>query len=185
LDEKRLIAAARDGDRSAYGELYKRFAPSIHGILLARVSPDVVNDLLQDVFLKAMQAIRNLRESEHFGAWLCAIARNRARDYYRERREEQAGDEFAETIATPERVTTNFDARHVLSVLRGLPEVYRETLTLRLVEGLSGPEIADRTGLSHGSVRVNLHRGMQLLREKLRGATSSIKAPSREQKQGT
>jgi RNA polymerase sigma-70 factor, ECF subfamily len=48
-----------------------------------------------------------------------------------------------------------------------LPEAYRETLILRLVEGMTGPEIAARTGLSHGSVRVNLHRGMQQLREKL------------------
>jgi RNA polymerase sigma-70 factor, ECF subfamily len=52
-------------------------------------------------------------------------------------------------------------------VLRGLPETYREPLMLRLVEGMTGPEIAERTGLTSGSVRVNLFRGMQLLRERL------------------
>ena len=41
----------------------------------------------------------------------------------------------------------------------------RDALILRLVEGMTGPEIAARTGLTHGSVRVNLHRGMQQLRE--------------------
>jgi len=55
----------------------------------------------------------------------------------------------------------------VLDVIRKLPDAYRETLLMRLVEGMSGLEIADRTGLSAGSVRVNLHRGMKLLREKL------------------
>jgi RNA polymerase sigma-70 factor (ECF subfamily) len=55
----------------------------------------------------------------------------------------------------------------VLDVIRTLSDSYRETLVLRLVEGLSGPEIARRTGLTEGSVRVNLHRGMRLLREKL------------------
>ena len=55
----------------------------------------------------------------------------------------------------------------VLAVIRTLPEAYREPLILRLVEGMTGPEIATRTGLTHGSVRVNLYRGMQLLREKL------------------
>jgi RNA polymerase sigma-70 factor, ECF subfamily len=55
----------------------------------------------------------------------------------------------------------------VLEVIRGLPEAYRDTLLMRLVEGMSGQEIADRTGLASGSVRVNLHRGMKLLREKL------------------
>ena len=54
-----------------------------------------------------------------------------------------------------------------LAVLRTLPETYREPLMLRLVEGMTGPEIALRMGLTHGSVRVNLHRGMQMLREKL------------------
>jgi RNA polymerase sigma-70 factor (ECF subfamily) len=44
---------------------------------------------------------------------------------------------------------------------------YRETLIMRLVYGMTGPEIAEATGLEHGSVRVNLHRGMKLLREKL------------------
>ena len=55
----------------------------------------------------------------------------------------------------------------ILAVVRALPEPYREPLILRLVEGMTGPEIATRTGLTHGSVRVNLCRGMQLLREKL------------------
>ncbi len=175
LDEKALIAAAREGDRAAYGELYRRFAPIVHGVLLARAAPDVVNDLLQDVFLKAMMAIRHLREQDHFGAWLCAIARNCARDFYRDRREQQPPDGMIDEIAAPERVTSNLDARHILAVLRKLPDAYRETLALRLVEGLTGPEIAERTGLSHGSVRVNLHRGMQLLREALSGATARPK----------
>ena len=54
-------------------------------------------------------------------------------------------------------------------IIRSLPEAYRETLVLRLVEGMTGPEIAERTGLQPASVRVNLHRGMKLLREKARG----------------
>ncbi len=52
----------------------------------------------------------------------------------------------------------------MLACVRQLPETYSETLVLRLVEGLSGPEIADRTGMTHGSVRVNLTRGMAMLR---------------------
>ena len=59
----------------------------------------------------------------------------------------------------------------MLETIRQLPDAYRETLILRLVEGMTGPEIAVRTGLTAASVRVNLHRGMKLLREKL-GARS-------------
>ena len=57
--------------------------------------------------------------------------------------------------------------REVLAALRELPHAYRETLVLRLVEGMTGPEIAEKTGLQPGSVRVNLHRGMKLLRRRL------------------
>ncbi len=53
--------------------------------------------------------------------------------------------------------------------MRELPEAYRDTLVMRFVEGMTGPEIAAHTGLTHGSVRVNLHRGMQMLREKWQG----------------
>jgi RNA polymerase sigma-70 factor (ECF subfamily) len=60
------------------------------------------------------------------------------------------------------------EAQLALSVIRSLPDAYRETLTMRLAEGLSGPEIAALTGLTPESVRVNLHRGMKLLRERLR-----------------
>lgn len=55
----------------------------------------------------------------------------------------------------------------MIAALRELPDAYREVLAMRLVEGLRGPEIAERTGLRPGSVRVNLHHGMALLREKL------------------
>jgi RNA polymerase sigma-70 factor (ECF subfamily) len=90
-----------------------------------------------------------------------AIARNRATDHLRGKR---PTDELVD-IAVP--ALRSAEVAQALAALRALPEAYRETLVLRLVEGLSGPEIADQTGLSPGSVRVNLHRGMKLLRERL------------------
>ena len=59
----------------------------------------------------------------------------------------------------------------LLAEVRRLPEAYRETLMMRFVEGMTGPEIAELTGLTPGSVRVNLHRGVELLRARLKGAT--------------
>jgi RNA polymerase sigma-70 factor (ECF subfamily) len=70
-------------------------------------------------------------------------------------------------VAAPSRSHEQAEARAILEVIRSLPEAYSETLVLRLVEGMTGAEIAERTGLTPGSVRVNLHRGMKLLREKL------------------
>jgi RNA polymerase sigma-70 factor (ECF subfamily) len=160
--EASLAAAARTGDRSAFGRLYDRFSPMVHGLLLARVPRSDVDDLVQDVFLQAMRRLGSLRNDEAFGPWLAAIARNRARDHWRR------GDD---TVPLPEDVPgpphPEGQAVAVLAAIRRLPDAYRETLVLRLVEGMTGPEIAERTGLTPGSVRVNLHRGFAMLREAL------------------
>lgn len=158
------MRAARDGDREAFGQLHDRYAPMVHGILLARVPRSEVPDLLQDVFLQALRRLDGLREVTAFGAWLARIARNRATDYHRKRRDRDE-EPLNERLAVSHEA--DYEAIRVLNVIRALPEAYRETLMLRLVEGMSGPEIAARTGLTPGSVRVNLHRGIKLLRERL------------------
>jgi RNA polymerase sigma-70 factor (ECF subfamily) len=157
-----LVEAARAGDREAFGRLFQRYAPMVHGVLLARVRSSEVDDLMQDVFLLALQRLPGLREAPAFGAWLAMIARNRAVDFYRSRR---PMDELPDDLAKPD--SGRVEAERVLEAIRGLPEAYRETLVLRLVEGMSGPEIAARVGLTAESVRVNLHRGMKQLRERL------------------
>ena len=165
-----LVSAARDGDRAAFGRLYDRYARMVHGILLARVPPRDVDDLVHDVFLLALGRLRALRDATRFGAWLAAIARNRAHDYHRRTR---VATELTDDLSTEEldsagrSVPSDAEAMTVLAAIRMLPDAYRETLILRLVEGMTGPEIAERTGLTPGSVRVNLHRGMQQLRERL------------------
>jgi RNA polymerase sigma-70 factor (ECF subfamily) len=160
--DARLVAAARGGDRAAFASLYERYARMVHGILLARVPRSEVADLVQDVFLAAMRRLDSLRDGAAFGGWLAAIARNRATDFFRR---------AAETTELPDhlagRDSRRAEALEILARVRELPEAYREPLVLRLVEGMTGPEIAARTGLTPASVRVNLHRGMRLLREKL------------------
>ena len=169
--DERLVDAARLGDRAAFGRLYDRYARLVHGVLLAQVPRDHVDDLVQDVFMTALRRLSTLREAGSFGAWLATIARNRAHDYHRRTLSEDQwmGEESDQDIQA---VRTHGDhegqAAAILDAIRSLSEAYRETLILRLVEGMTGPEIAARTGMTHGSVRVNLHRGMQQLRAKLR-----------------
>lgn len=165
--DRELIGMARAGSRDAYGELYRRYAPMVHGLLLARVAPEYADDLLQEVFLKAMTQLARLREDSHFGGWIAAIARNRAADHYRQTREMQSSDEIASIACAIEEPGTQAEARRVLRAIQSLPDAYRDTLSMRLVEGMTGPEIASCTSLTHESVRVNLHRGMKLLRERL------------------
>ncbi len=156
-----LVIAARAGDRKAFAELYRRFARAVHGVVLAKVPYRDAADLVQDVFAVALARLPQLVEAAAFPGWLLAIARNRAVDALRAAR---PTDELVDVPMPPSRAA---EVAQVLAALRTLPEAYQETLILRLVEGLTGPEIAEQTGLAAGSVRVNLHRGMKLLREKL------------------
>ena len=165
-----LVRASQSGQREAFGQLYQRYARMVHGILLAKVPAGEVEDLVHEVFLRALPRLYGLREPSRFGAWLGAIARNMAKDFHRRPRApvEGSGDsERVEESAAPGELAQAREAAEILESVRSLPEAYRETLILRLVEGMTGPEIAAKTGLSHGSVRVNLTRGMQQLREKL------------------
>jgi len=165
-----LVSAARDGDRQAFGWLYLRYSRMVHGILLARVPATEVDDMVQDIFLHVLPRLNALRDLTRFGGWLATITRNRANDYYRRSqavtsRTEVLWEEQVE--APPATNAEELSAEMILGLVRTLPDTYREPLILRLVEGMTGPEIAARTGLTAGSVRVNLHRGMQQLREKL------------------
>jgi RNA polymerase sigma-70 factor (ECF subfamily) len=138
----------------------------VYAILLARVSHDTAADLAQDVFLHAWEVIATLREPAAFGGWIGAIARRRAIDHLRRSPFEV---ELEDRHASRDAPEVTFEARRAIAAIRALPEAYRETLSLRLVEGCSGAEIAALTGLTPDSVRVNLHRGFKLLRERLGG----------------
>jgi RNA polymerase sigma-70 factor (ECF subfamily) len=163
--ESRLIAAVLDGNHDLFGQLYELYAPLVHGVLLARLPRSEVEDLVQDIFLHALRKLHTLRDANAFGPWIAMIARNRAMDFHRKSRETVSVDDFAEELRG--RDSGQSKAEEILAIIRTLPEAYRETLVLRLVEGMTGPEIAMRTGLTAPSVRVNLHRGMKLLRTKL------------------
>ena len=160
--EVALVHAVLDGERDRFARLYEMYSPLVHGILLARVPRGEVDDLVQDIFLHALRKLHTLRDAAAFGPWIAMIARNRAMDFYRNSRETV---EVTEQMAIEK--PPNRTAREVLDLIRQLPDAYRETLVLRFVEGMTGPEIASRTGLTPASVRVNLHRGTKLLRERM------------------
>jgi RNA polymerase sigma-70 factor (ECF subfamily) len=159
-----LVAKARRGDHDAFKALHAEFGRTVHGIVISRVPAADAADLVQDVFLLVFQKLTTLEDDQAFPAWLGQLARNRAARHLRDhpRRDEPPEPE----PHAPDRSAAP-DARKVLAALAALPEAYAETLAMRLVEGMTGPEIAERTGLTPGSVRVNLHRGMALLRERL------------------
>ena len=160
--EEKLVQDICNGNQAAFDELYRRFSPMIHGIILSRVPRDEVADIVQEVFITAYKNLKTLREPKAIGGWLAMIARNKANEFYRKNK---PTEELSESLSHAK--SRKNEAKEVLDIIKSLPEAYKETLILRLVEGLTGNEIAEQTGLTPDSVRVNLHRGMKLLRDKL------------------
>jgi RNA polymerase sigma-70 factor (ECF subfamily) len=165
-DTALLVARARAGDREAFGALYAAFHRMVHAVALTIARTNDAEDIVQDVFLVAWRELPTVSEPARFGGWLQTIARRRAVDHLRRKRPEGADADDVGRDPTP-----TSEAEEALLAVRALPETYRETMMMRLVEGLTGPEIATLTGMTPESVRVNLCRGMKLLRERLGEAT--------------
>jgi RNA polymerase sigma-70 factor (ECF subfamily) len=164
-----LVVAARDGSRASFEELYRRFHRAVHAVALGRLPAADAADVVQEVFIEAWSKLAALRDPAAFPGWILSLARSRALDQTR-RNARRASDDDVVIATAP---APSLEARRALAALRELPDTYRDTLIMRLVEGMTGPEIALRTGMTPESVRVHLHRGMRLLRERLGSLGSS------------
>ncbi len=143
--------------------IYFKYLGLVHAVLLVRVGRAETEDLAHDVFLRAFRALPALQEGRALGAWLAQIARHAALDHLRRRR--PWGWLRLGTVRA--RNPAGLGGEEILAALGELPEAYHEPLAMRLVCGMSGPQIAAALGMTPGSVRVNLCRGMELLRGKL------------------
>jgi RNA polymerase sigma-70 factor (ECF subfamily) len=164
------VRKAQEGNRRAFERLWKLYAPTVKGILLTMVQQGDAEDLTQEVAMSALTALPSLDHPESFPGWVCAIARNVARDRLRTVNQERGhGDASVDVEELPAvKCGDSAEADEIIAQIRELPECNREPLMLRLLLGMTGPEIARKTGLTEGSVRVNLCRGMKLLRQRLR-----------------
>ncbi len=127
------LAAWQRGDRDAFERLHAHYARMVHAVVLARVPASDAEDVVQDVFMKALRSLAGVRDAKAVGPWLCRVARNAATDFMRRRRPtEVLPPEIART-APP-----TAEAREALAAVRALPETYRATLLMRLVGTRSG-----------------------------------------------
>ena len=177
-----LVVRSRRGDRAAFEQLVRRTARLVYARqYLAARDPHRAEDLAQETFLLAWRTIGQLEDPAGFRPWLLTIARTVATDAFRsDARKKRAGtgrqedfsatadqvpapssqpDESAERAETRQRVTT---------ALKSLPDEYGMPLTLRYIAGADYETIGRQLGLTNGSLRGLLSRGMAKLREKLK-----------------
>lgn len=163
-----LVDRARHGDADAFGALYDRFQPEIVRYLAHRVGDaEVAQDLSQQVFLKAWQAIpRYESRGVPFKAWLYRMAHNQMVDYFRTRRftTDLEGVDPPEE-AEAERLLLAGELNAALErALARLSEDHRQVLVLRFLMEKSGREISEIMGRKEVTVRGLQMRALQALR---------------------
>jgi RNA polymerase sigma-70 factor (ECF subfamily) len=172
--EADLLARARGGSLLAFEEIVKRYERRVYGIALRIVRRhEVADDVAQEAFMRAHQALSTFDLDRPFGPWICRIAANLAINHVRspQAREAPLPEGHAETPA-PGRGALDLvlerEAREVLErALLGLPAEQRAVFALRTFEELSYREIADALGISIGTVMSRLSRARERLREAL------------------
>jgi RNA polymerase sigma-70 factor (ECF subfamily) len=177
--EEALVRKARSGDRSAFEELVRRTSRLVFARLYLETG-DVhrAEDLLQETLLTAFRSLSKLTEPRAFRGWLLTIAQNVLTDAIRrDLRQKRAGPPSAgpaaltgvadKAPAPDEQLARRELQMQVLAVLRSLPEEYRLPLTLRYLTGADYETIQMQMGVTNGSLRGLLHRGLKLLQERL------------------
>ena len=171
--EREVYRAAIHGDREAFEMIIRTQSRALfaiaYGILQNR---EEAEDAVQDALVKAWKSRWRVRDPEKFPAWLCMIARHRARDVFRQRRTVSLAHETHETSELGTTDTTELD-RQLQSALAALPELHRSALTLRYFEEMDYATIESRLGLTNGSLRGILGRALATMRKQLKPALAA------------
>ena len=175
-DDGELAKRLQRRDPRALADLYDRYGRLIYALIL-RVVRDggIAEDLVQETFLRAWNRVQAFdAEKGALGAWLLAVARNRAIDYLRSAEGRQRNTtELQETehpalFADMEKQLFNSDrVRRVKAALEKLSANHREVIELAYFEGLSQTEMAERMGQPLGTVKTWVRTALRTLREEL------------------
>lgn len=166
-----LVRRARSGDPAAFGALYDRHAPRVYS-LLRRLSGDAAasEDLTQETFLSAYQALSAWRGAGAFSSWLCGIAVRHYRNANRRQIPEDELDEMAsaDSGSDPLARCTAQEAKNALEdAIRELPDSCREAFVLVYVEEFAYKEAARLLDVPVGTVQSRLQRAKRLLQVRL------------------
>ncbi len=173
--EKELIEAAQQGDAGAFGSIYDLFADRVYRHILYRIgSPSDAEDLMQQTFMKAWQAIGRYRISEvPLIAWLLTIAHNSVVSYFRGKRdsvplniEMSPPDGAGEPYDALER---RYDQAIVRRAVAALPAEQQMVVSMHFLEELDYTDIARALGKTENNIRVIAHRGLKRMRAAMEG----------------
>lgn len=173
INEEQLVKQAVNGDQRAFTQLYNANFDRIYRYIYARVKSQAqAEDLTQDVFIKALEAIGNYKWKElPFSAWLFRIAHNTVIDHVRKVSREKRADFNEAHLATVEDPVEmserEYEVEQLKIALEKLPEAQREVATLRFIAQLSIAETAKVLGKSEGTIKALQFNATVALRKAL------------------
>ncbi|MGQ0637158.1 MAG: RNA polymerase sigma factor [Planctomycetaceae bacterium] len=177
-DDATLVQQAIDGDRSAFGLLYDRYAPLIRALCFrATGNLNCAQELAQDVFLRAFVALPKLQQPERFAPWLVSIAQNGARGWRRSRRRDRhrcVGNP-PETIADRNPHDDADTQQHLRLKIARLPQDEQLALDLYYLQDQPAEVARSVLGLSHSGFHKLLARARERLAEILSAERETIR----------
>jgi RNA polymerase sigma-70 factor (ECF subfamily) len=166
-----LLSRVAEGDRDAFGDLYRRYARAVLGLALRRLGDrGRAEDAVQEAFTSVWRAAHSYRrERGPVAPWLYAVARNAIADRGRARIEPpvEPTDSPSDEAGPAERAEQSWVAWRVHRALEGLPESERHVLELAYYSELSQSEIAEFLGIPLGTVKTRTRSGLRRLAEEL------------------
>lgn len=176
LSDRDLAAEVLRKDRKATAEFVDRFADCVYGYVRHRLVPrlDLVEDIVQEIFLAAWQNLDKYRGDSSLRSWLLGIARHKVQDHYRKRLmelrlQEEVEDPFDETLSLPnldDEMVRRQASEKVRDIMMDLPEIYSFALLWRYWEGRSLRDIAIQTGKTEKAIERILARARGQLRKR-------------------
>jgi RNA polymerase sigma-70 factor (ECF subfamily) len=173
-NERENYRAAIRGDREAFEMIIRAQSRPLfaiaYGILQNR---EEAEDAVQDALVKAWKSRWRVRDPEKFPAWLCMIARHRARDVFRKRKPVPIENLEGHAPSCPTSSPDDALDQQLHSALAALPEIHRSALMLRYFEEMDYQTIENTLGLTNGSLRGILGRALASMRKQLKPALAS------------
>lgn len=163
-DETALVAALRAGRADAGAAFYDRYSGAVHALVFRLMGPDVdLDDVVHDVFVRALQSLSRLRDPGALKSWLFGVAARTVMIRFQTRRRQRWLRFFApEDVPSPS-VTPDTELgealREVYAILDGMDPEERVAFVLHRVEGLSHEDAAAAAGTSLSTYRRRLSRG--------------------------
>ena len=176
-DETDHLRKSARGDASSFGEIVRRYQYLVYAAALQIVKdPAAAQDIAQETFISAFEALKDLRSLEAFPSWLRKIARNKAlaslKEQYRLAPLEEAGvlqapAKASEMETEDERKEVDAFRAEVRKVVSSLSDALRFPLLLCYLDGAPTAEAARVLGISEGAVRKRLHDRKKKLQERI------------------